>query len=78
MIELAGGTLLVYQVRTVVGGAVPDEVVTRWSMGTLKGLLGGVVERASSMSAHYDAGHTPVRRPDGTLIPLLGADLMGG
>src|SRR5262249_61853263 len=37
--DLAGGTLLGYHVRSVVGGIVPDEVVTRWSYATIGGML---------------------------------------
>ena len=69
--DVAGGSLLAFHVRTVLGGNVPDEVVIRYSMGTLQGLVGGLAERATTMSSHYDSEHTPVKRPDGTTIPPM-------
>jgi len=72
MVTDAGeGSLLGFHVRTVLGGSVPDELVVRYSMGTLQSLLGGLTERATTMTGHYDAAHTPVRRPDGTTIPPM-------
>ncbi len=65
----AGGTLLAYQVRSVVGGSIPDDLATRWAMGALSGNLQGAVDRAASMPSHYRVGHAPILRPDGTLIP---------
>ena len=67
------GTLLAYHVRTVIGGKVPDEVVVRYSMSTLGGLLGGLSERATAIPTHYDGSHAPIRRPDGSMIPPMGS-----
>ncbi len=69
--DMGEGTLLSYHVRTVVGGNVPDEIVVRYSLGTLGGLLGGLAERSQAVRGHYDSAHTPVRRPDGSTIPPL-------
>jgi hypothetical protein len=67
----AGGTLLGYHVRTVVGGVVPDEAAVRWSYATLASLLDGIADRVPFVRTHYVAGHAPVLRPDGTPIPPL-------
>lgn len=67
--EVAGGTLLVYHVRTVIGGNIPDEAATRYAYATLGGLLRDAKEKAESMTTHYDASHDPIIRPDGTVVP---------
>ncbi|MEQ1565055.1 MAG: hypothetical protein ABMA64_05410 [Myxococcota bacterium] len=67
--ESGGGTLLGYHVRTVVGGVVPDEAAVQWSYATLSSLLNGIADRVPGAVGHYRAGHSPVRRPDGTAIP---------
>lgn len=63
------GTLLVYHVRSVIGGAIPDDLVTRWAMSTLDEMLLGVVDRATQMQAHYVEPHEPIVRPDLAEIP---------
>ena len=65
----AGGTLLVYHVRTSVGGAIPDDLVTRYALSTLDELLGHVLERAASLGDHYGVAHQPFYRPDGAALP---------
>jgi hypothetical protein len=64
----AGGTLLVYHVRTSIGGIVPDEAALRWSFSQLDGMLGKIVERTGWVRGHYIGAHEPVRRPDGAPI----------
>jgi hypothetical protein len=70
MCEAAGGVLLGYHVRSVVGGAVPDEMATRWSYATITGMLEKVAARTAGMAVHYTGDHAPMRRPDGTAIPV--------
>ncbi len=70
-VDAAGGTLVAYHVRSVVGGNIPDELATRWSFGTLTGLLTGVAERVPWVRTHYGPDHEPIRRPDGEVIPPL-------
>ncbi len=72
--EAAGGTLVLYHVRTVVGGIVPDEAATRWSFSTLTGMLERVVERSRWARTHYVAGHEPLMRPGETEIPRFVED----
>lgn len=67
-VDAAGGTLLVYHVRTVVGGNVPDDLATRWSFSTLTGMLTGVRDRVPWIREHYIAGHELLKRPDGATV----------
>lgn len=70
LVDAAGGTLMLYQVRAEIGGNVPDEASTQWAWSTLDELLRGTDARAkTAVPAHYDARHAPVARPDGSLIP---------
>jgi len=71
VVDAGEGSLLSYHVRTVIGGRVPDEVVVRYSMSTLGGLLGGLSARGERVREHYDSAHTPIRRPDGSIIAPL-------
>lgn len=66
--EAAGGTLVGYHVRSTVGGAVPDEVATRWSYATIGGMLDDIADRTTGLWTHYSADHAPIRRPDGSVI----------
>ncbi len=69
VVEAAGGTILGYHARTAIGGIVPDEAAIRWSFSTIEGMLGNLRDRASWALDHYEAGHDPLRRPDGSVIP---------
>lgn len=70
LVDAAGGTLMIYHVRTEIGGSVPDEATSRWAWSSLEDLLRGVVSRASKVPPHYVAGHAPLYRPDGVPVPL--------
>lgn len=67
--DAGGGTLVVYHARVDVGGSIPDDLATAYTMSTLKGLLEHVVERARVIPDHYDASHAPIQRADGSVIP---------
>ena len=69
LVDAAGGSLVVYHGRADVGGAIPDDLGTRFALATLRSMLRHVVERAVQVPAHYDAMHPPLERPDGTVIP---------
>jgi len=73
-VDALGGTLVVYHVRSVVGGNIPDELATRWSFGTLTGMLERIGERLPWIRTHYDVSHTPIQQPDGTVVPPMGSD----
>lgn len=68
LVKAGSGTLLGYHARTVVGGIVPDDLVTRWSFGRLKGMLSGIAERTVWIREHYVGAHEPIPRPGGTAI----------
>ncbi len=70
LVDAAGGTLIIYHVRTEIGGSVPDEATSRWAWSTLEDLLRGLVKRAAGVPAHYVAGHAPFYRPDGRPVPV--------
>jgi len=69
LLPAGGGTLVVYHARSVIGGHIPDELVTRWSMATLGKLLEQVVDRAQKIPRHYTGEHPPIYRPDGSAVP---------
>lgn len=64
-VDADGGTLLVYHVRSVIGGNVPDDFATRWAFGTLSGMLSGIRDRVPWVKTHYVEGHEALQRPDG-------------
>jgi hypothetical protein len=66
--EAAGGTLMIYNARTVVGGAVPDGIATRYAYYTLDKLLRQMVERGRAAADHYNEHHQTLYRPDGSAI----------
>lgn len=69
--DAPGGTLLAYHVRSVIGGNVPDDVATRYVLGTLEGMLESLVSRSSWMVGHYTAGHAPIVAPDDRPVPVF-------
>ncbi len=68
VIDAAGGTLVVYQARTTIGGVVPDDVVTRWALSTLDEMMGNLFKRAAEIPSHYDASHESILGGDGQPI----------
>lgn len=69
LVPADGGVLVVYQVRTVIGGNIPDELVVQYAMSTLDELITHVGELAARAPSHYRAGHYAITRPDGSAIP---------
>lgn len=64
--------LVVYQARSVVGGAVPDWVVAQLAMARLESVLRAVETRAATWAPeHYVTGHVPVPGGDGVVLPPL-------
>jgi len=64
-----GGVLVVYQVRTDIGGSVPEELVVRYAMSTLDEMMAHVDQRAGQIPAHYTAGHFAILRADNEPVP---------
>ena len=69
LLDACGGTLVVYHARSVIGGNIPPEAVTRWALATLDSLLRRTVDRAEGIHTHYTKGHPPIIRPDGSAVP---------
>jgi len=69
LIQVGGGTLILYHVRSVIGGNIPDNVATRYAYSTLDNMLEELVERAHAEPEHYRGDHPPIRRPTGGEIP---------
>ena len=75
LVDAAGGTLMAYSARTTIGGAIPDEAVTRWAMATLDEMMMHIVERSKSIPDHYGPEHEPVL--DGANAPIPPFELTG-
>lgn len=69
LVPVDGGTLVTYQVRTDIGGSVPQELVLRYALATLDELIRNTSRIGAGMAAHYQAGHAPIARPDGAALP---------
>ncbi|MCB9758399.1 MAG: hypothetical protein H6739_01030 [Alphaproteobacteria bacterium] len=69
LVPAEGGVLVVYQVRTVVGGNIPDELIVRYALATLDELIAHVGELAARAPNHYVGDHYGIVRPDGAEIP---------
>jgi len=66
-------TLLGYHATSVVGGAIPEGLITRFVHATLGGMLEAVAERAvHKVRAHYVAGHKAVIGGDGRPVGHFG------
>lgn len=72
LLEAGGGTLMIYHVRSDVGGSVPDGASAEWAWSTLDELLKTTAKRAAGLASHYTASHAPLYRPDGQPVPPLG------
>jgi hypothetical protein len=70
MVEVGDQVLLAYQASSVVGGAIPDWMVSKLVMMRLESVLRGVETRARQWApSHYDAGHADVLGGDGRPVP---------
>lgn len=69
LVPVGADTLVVFSVRTVLGGMLPEWLTGRWAVGTLDEALGRLEGRAQGIPKHYDHSHVAVVRPDGTDLP---------
>ena len=67
----AGGTVVAYHVRAVVGGSIPDDAASTWTMMTLGGMMRGLVSAAEASKGHYVGNHPRIRWPHGDEIPVF-------
>ncbi len=70
MLAVGDRTLVGYQATSVVGGAVPDWLVSRLALARLESVLRGVEYRARTwVDGHYTSAHAGVYGGDGKHIP---------
>lgn len=62
-------TFLVYRVRTVVGGGIPDSWITTFAMAQLESLLRKVEKYSAEAWRLYDPDEYAIYAGDGSLIP---------
>lgn len=65
-----GSTLFGYHSVASLGGAVPDWIVGRVAYAGLDEMMRRIIDRASTRSQHYTAGHAPVYDGAGQAIPI--------
>ena len=65
------GTMVVYHVRSAIGGRIPDEVVTRWALATVDEMMIHIAERAVNISDHYTGKHETILNCKKEPIPLF-------
>lgn len=71
LVTAGGGTLMIYHARSEIGGNIPDDLVTRYSVSALDELLRHVVKRACGLGDHYGPDHEPLGLPDGSALPAF-------
>jgi len=68
-----GRSLLAYHTAVVIGGVIPDALVTQFAMMEFDELLHGIERRALEvMPTHYVPGHVAILGGDGVILPWLG------
>lgn len=73
LVEVDGGTFMVFSTRTVLGGMLPEEATMRWALLTIDNLVEEVSSAAANMGEHYTHHHAPIARPGGGAIPPMSA-----
>jgi len=72
-VEVPGlGTLIGFQVSTVVGGVIPDVLVAQYSLFRMESILRTAEKRAATVHTHYRARHAAVPGGDGRPVPFFG------
>lgn len=72
LFALPGGrTLIIYQVVTVIGGIIPDELVARYAVYRIGDLLRDIEKQAAAIECRYNSAHPPVFGGDGLELPRL-------
>ncbi len=69
LIPAEGGTIVVYQVSSDIGGNIPEELVVRFAMASLGSMIDHLQTLAQQTPDHYVGDHFLIVRPDGTPIP---------
>lgn len=65
LVDVGDGTLLMFTVRTVLGGLLPASITQGWAVRSLRDNFEETATRASAMPAHYEGEHRVIRNPGG-------------
>lgn len=68
LLPAAGGTLVLFSVRALLGGDIPAFLSQVGAVARLKGTLRMLSEYTATVAAHYGPAHHPVYAPDGRRI----------
>jgi len=68
LVDTGDGTLMLFTVRTVLGGLVPTSIANGWAIRSLRRTFQETGPRANQMPAHYTADHFVVRTPAGVEV----------
>lgn len=68
LMEVEGGTLVLFSVRSKLGGALPESITNTFAVAEVRTAMAQLAHRASTLSGHYVSGHEVVLRPDGTAV----------
>lgn len=69
LVPAGEGAIVVYQVRSDIGGNVPDELVVRFAMTSLGQMVDHLSQLASGVEEHYVGDHFLITRPDLQELP---------
>lgn len=70
LVDTGDGTLVLFSVRTVLGGMIPASIAQGWAVSTVKAGMARVADRARAIPAHYTGDHERVVAPDGAIVPV--------
>jgi len=71
LLDTTDGTLLLFTVRTALGGLLPASITQGWAVRTLRSTLRDFGERAKKIDRHYVGSHRQVADPSGSIIRLF-------
>jgi len=71
LLSVGWGTLVMYHLRTNIGGYIPEGLVTRYAMSKMDELIAQVGRFADRAPRHYVKGHAFFLRPDGSRVPYF-------
>ncbi|MEM6927480.1 MAG: hypothetical protein AAF602_11150 [Myxococcota bacterium] len=69
LVDVGQGTLMLFTVRTVLGGMLPASITQGWAVRRLRTQFEETEARALGMVEHYDESHFVVKSPAGREIP---------
>lgn len=72
VVDVGEGTLVIFSVRTAMGGVIPPGMSTGVALLGLSTTMERIAALALTMEQHYDAAHEPIVAPDGSRIQPWG------